>query len=485
MKAARARFCVSFLLALRWGALAATGFLSLHHWMRAGYWEFSGVWHYGLPLLDPRFAAALEFWAISTGFWTLLVLPLAVWLAERVPAEATGKTFVAFVLAVGLGTRGVVGPLIMRAALGAPLALALPRASSAPGWLSNPYLARWAVLLTQLGWVLPFLVAALWLLGPETTRRSRIQWAIRGLLAGYALLQPLDAPYLLTAGGPHGATQSLLLLAFQEGFGRQEFGYASTLAILLSVAALPLAVLLSYPLRELPAPEAAPTAAPWRGWWSVALLGLVPLGIAGLRNPAFAAWPTPVWTASLVSLTLAVAGGGWSGFLERALNGAREENRRPLPQVAEYWMLLLPTLTLVLPMIRPWGYQTGWAEGLVLFADLVILAPYLLLSRVTHRLLGRRAVRPQTAGAIAAAVVAWATWTELGLGLMLSQAQHAWLPLQSWMVWDLSATLRASPLGVPGWPVAWLGGTLLAWGALIRLFQAPMDSSPGPVPGRD
>jgi hypothetical protein len=447
--------------------------------MRAGYWEFSGVWHYGLPLLDPRFAAALEFWAISTGFWTLLVLPLALWLVGRVPADTAGKTLVALVLAIGLGTRGVVGPLIVRAALGAPMALMLPGAPGDPSWLTNPYLARWAVLLTELAWVLPFLVAALWLLGPETANRPRSLWMIRGLLAGYALLQPLDAPYLLTAGGPHGATQSLLLLAYQEGFGRQEFGYASTLAILLSVAALPVAVVLSRQMRELPEPEPMPTAANSNWWWSLVLLGLIPLVVAWRRNPASVAWPAPTWSAGLVSLTLAIASGGWTGILGNVLVDARKGNRRLLPLVAEYWMLLLPTLTLVLPLIRPWGYQTGPVEVVVLVLGLVFLAPYLLLSVLTNSLLRRRAALPRNACVIAGLVVAWTTWTELGLGLMLAQAQHAWLPLQAWMVWDLSTTLRSSPLGVPGWPLAWLGGTLLAWGALVRLFHAPVAASPG------
>lgn len=474
-----ARYGGHALLGLRVVALLAVIYLSLHHWMREGYWEFSGIWHYGLPLLDPRVPAALLFGLLSAVFWNCLALPVALWLAARIPPDAAGRRLVVVVLALGLGTRGVVGPLIMRAAAGAPLVVALPGAIGASSALAHPYAARWLVLLTQLWWMLPLLIAAFWLIGWPAARQPRVLRTIRGLLVAYAMCQPLDAAYLLTAGGPHGATQSLTLIAFQEGFGRQEFGYASVLTALMCLALLPVAWFLRLGLPA--ASEQEPSPPTTRSAWRVlGLLVLLPLACAAVRVPGRISVPSSAWLAAGVSLGLALAGGAWSAFLSGGLVPNSLPQARGLRAVAKYWALLFPPLVLVLPMIRPWGYHTGVTEAGVLCLGMVVFAPHLALAVGLRQLLAVREVAPRAAQRIAGLAVAWAIWSELGVDLMLSQTRHAALPLQGWLVWELSTVLRASPLAVPGWPLAWAGGTLLAGLALGQLVRVltPVPSLP-------
>lgn len=468
------------LLAMRWLSFLATLFLSLHHWMRAGYWEFSGVWQYGLPLLDPRFAAALVWWLLSAAFWVLVALPFANWLAQQLPANLRDHPTAMAVLALGMGTRGVVGPLILRAAFGLPMMLMAP-GDSRTSALNSPYLARWLVLIAQAWWVVPLLVVSLWLLGPRTASRPSVQWAIRGLLALFALCQPMDAAYLLTAGGPHGATQSIPLLAFQEGFGRQEFGYASVLTVLTCFAVLLLAPFIRVPPCPVPSASGGfsgdgQPSTMRRIWPILAVVFLLPLLLAWTRQPAELTVPSGAWPATSMSLILAVLSGFWSGTLGTALARSGRQPECRVREWARNSALLFPATALILPMIRPWGYRSGTAEAVLLVLGMVVAAPHLLLSTATAELLLRTGRPVLLASRVAGLVVAWAVWTELGVALMLSQSQHALLPLQAWIVWNLSTAMRASPLAVPGWTLAWAGGIGLAWLALNQFSRAAISS---------
>ncbi|MCC2671704.1 MAG: hypothetical protein K0Q72_4175, partial [Armatimonadetes bacterium] len=136
---------------------------------------------------------------------------------------------------------------------------------------------------------------------------------------------------------------------------------------------------------------------------------------------------------------------------------------------------------LILPLIRPWGYQAGLVEVMVLLLGLIALAPYLGLAVLTFRLMNRRCAGWGGAWA-AAAVVGWATWTDLSLPTLLSLRAHELVPLQGRVVWALSTQLWRSPLEVPGWPLAWLGGAIWA-GLAVRAILGPV--SPGPGFGTD
>jgi len=468
------------MLALRWLALGATLYLSLHHWMRAGYWEFSGAWQYGLVLLDPRVSAALVWWVIRTAFLAFVLLPAAEWLTRQLPTSGRARAVAAVALAIGLGTRGIVGPLIARAAVAAPATLLAGDGEQVQSWLTHPYAARWLVMLTEAWWLLPFLVLALHLTAPTQPTRAE-GWRKRGLLALFALLQSVDAPYLLTAGGPHRATSNLQLIALQEGWGRQEFGYASAIAVLLCFASMAGAWLLptSNPSEApLPAGNERRHSGPWI---ALGALCLAPLAIAALRRIPWSHEAAPV-IALLATLGIVAAAAMWTAALGVSLPAVRPGFRSRLARAA----LLFPFLILVLPLVRPLGVGTGVA-ALSLVLGMVCLAPYLGLSAWTAAALRARGATAQSAFLTTAVVVAWATWTDLTLPLLLSQRQEVWLPLQGWMLWDLATHLRPSPLSVPGWSVIWLGGSLLAGFTAFRLLglRPAADSGIGASPVTD
>lgn len=454
-------------LGLRWLAFAVLLFLSVHHWMRVGYWEFSGVWQYGLVLLDPRVSAALVWWLIQTAFLLLVLLPAAQWLSERLPTAGPARIAASLALAIGLGTRGVVGPLVVRAAVAAPALLHSGDGEQIRSWLTEPYAARWLVALAESWWLLPFLALALRFTSPRRASSAET-WRFRGFLALATLLQSIDAPYLLTAGGPRGATSTLQLIAFQEGWGRQEFGYASVIAVLLGLACLAAACLIPCSAAG-PPPSMSPSTNRGVALW--ALLGLCMLApLVGACSRGLA-WIHALPPAATVAATFwgVTAASVWTSALGTSLAHSLPASAGVRSRLA-YAGLLFPGLLLVLPLIRPLGIQSGAVAAGTALLGAVCLTPYLGLAAAAARGIadagvGARRTLPLTAG-----IVAWAVWTDLTLPLLLSQGQDALLPLQGWMLWDLAAHLRPSPLSVPGWSVAWVGGSLLAGFAAFRLL---------------
>ena len=107
----------------RWLTIPALLWLSLHHWTSWGYWERSGAWNFGLILIDPRTASAALQWVAHGVLFALVLPPAADRIAARIPAGGALRWGWLVLLALGLGTRGIVGPLLMRAALASPLEL--------------------------------------------------------------------------------------------------------------------------------------------------------------------------------------------------------------------------------------------------------------------------------------------------------------------------------------------------------------------------
>jgi multiple sugar transport system permease protein len=125
-------------------------------------------------------------------------------------------------------------------------------------WLSEPWLAKFSVALVAIwrgtGLNIIILLAALKgiprdyfeaaaLDGANATQRTLL---ITIPLLGYALffvtvttligwLQFFDEPFVLTDGGPLGATTSVSLFLYQEGFRSSQFGYASAGSLVLFV----------------------------------------------------------------------------------------------------------------------------------------------------------------------------------------------------------------------------------------------------------
>lgn len=465
----------------RWLALLATAYFSLFHWMRSEYLEFSHVWQYGLPLLDPRVTAALLWWGLHSLFLGLVLVPLARWLADRLPEQGAVRWAAWGALALGLGTRGIAGPIVMRAAVAQPVALLPGGGELTGGMLIDTALARGVIALTEAWWLLAALVvvlraargtaAAAWLKG----------WRAALVLVLYALVQSPEAAYFLTAGGPRGATMSLPLLAYQLGFGAQEFGYASVLTMLMGgIVLLGTLFVLAGPGSSAAGEDAStgPSAGTVWLWWGAPLLVLAPLVVAVYRNPAEPVGESrlPVWLG--VSLLTATGAAGWTCLLLAPLSRILEDSSR-FRRAGLLGPMLLPSLVWILPSVRVFGEQKGWIDAVIPCAGLVFGAPYLYLGLGMLNLGRMRSVIPSRALGVAALAVAWATWTDVLNPLMLTQTGGGAQLLPTGMVWKLSTHLWTSPLSAPGWGAAWIGASALALAATVLLL-CNRDERPNP-----
>jgi hypothetical protein len=124
--------------------------------------------------------------------------------------------------------------------------------------------------------------------------------------------------------------------------------------------------------------------------------------------------------------------------------------------------LFFPGLVLVVPLIRPWGYAQGNSDLLLLLL-VTGAAPFLGLAVVISTLLLIQGTAQRRVALTLLALVGWATWTDLTLPVLLSQSAQRFSHLQGWIAWEISTRLHPSALEVPGWPLAWFGGFLLAW----------------------
>jgi ABC-type sugar transport system permease subunit len=80
-------------------------------------------------------------------------------------------------------------------------------------------------------------------------RFRRVTWPLLSnttafvfIIAAIAALQVFDQVFVMTHGGPHFATESLVYLVYRKGFQDFEFGYASAIAWVLVVVVFALSL---------------------------------------------------------------------------------------------------------------------------------------------------------------------------------------------------------------------------------------------------
>ena len=123
------------------------------------------------------------------------------------------------------------------------------------GWLTDPNLALWSVLVTTIWKVLPFVMlivlAALQSIPEELYEASRVDGAdplssfktvtlphLRPTIRVVTLLMTIwsfrqfDLLYLLTGGGPNGRTNTLVVDLYQDAFQNNELGSASAIGVI-------------------------------------------------------------------------------------------------------------------------------------------------------------------------------------------------------------------------------------------------------------
>lgn len=239
--------------------------LSLHIVDIWGDGHFAGIANYARLAADPVFAQSLG----NTFLVTLMIVPLLMIIAlglglalnraTRGAAVLRGIFFSSAVLSVTIVT------LIWRFIL-APDAGLLGELAQAAGFeplpfLSSPELALWALAITTIWWSigLPMLLflaglqqvpgdlyeaaaldrASRWRTFVSITLPSLKRTTILVvMLQTAAQLQLFGQAQLLTAGGPSGASRTVVLFMNEVAFGRWELGYAQAAAEVLFVIIL-------------------------------------------------------------------------------------------------------------------------------------------------------------------------------------------------------------------------------------------------------
>lgn len=259
-----APFLILYVLLLVYPLLMGIG-LSVHRADLFGARRFVGLDNYARLLADPVFHRALantfQLALMIVPPLTALALALALALNRRTRGAALlrGLFFSSSVLSVTIVT------LIWRFVL-TPDAGLVAELMQAAGrepipFLSDPDLALPALALTTIWWSigLPMMLflaglqqipdevyeaAALDRAGRWTTLRKITLPALRRtvllvvMLQTAAHLQLFGQAQLLTAGGPSGASRTMVLYIYEVSFGRWELGYAAALAEILFLLVL-------------------------------------------------------------------------------------------------------------------------------------------------------------------------------------------------------------------------------------------------------
>lgn len=146
--------------------------------------------------------------------------------------------------------------------------------SWATGWLGEPDLALYAVLLTAIwagtGFAIVIFLSALRNVDTELVDASRIDGANSAQRLWFIILPQImpvflmvltltlvggfsvfDIIFVMTAGGPANATEVLGTYAYDQAFVLNNIGYGTTLALLITILSVPIAVLLNRLQRRL------------------------------------------------------------------------------------------------------------------------------------------------------------------------------------------------------------------------------------------
>jgi ABC-type sugar transport system permease subunit len=144
----------------------------------------------------------------------------------------------------------------------------------ATGWLGEPDIAIYAVLATAIwagtGFAIVIFLSALRNVDTELVDASRIDGANSAQRLWYIILPQImpvflmvltltlvggfsvfDIIFIMTGGGPAEATDVLGTLAYGQAFQLNEIGYGTTIALLITILSVPIAVLLNRLQRRL------------------------------------------------------------------------------------------------------------------------------------------------------------------------------------------------------------------------------------------
>ncbi len=241
--------------------------------------EFIGLENYRAMVADVQFRAAVGVTLLLAVGAVLVELVLGLLLALLFNREFPGKRVMRSLFLLPLITTSIVVGLTWRMLFNTDLGminyvlrtLHLPQ----PLWLADPHMALLSIVLTDAWHVTPFVtlmfVAGLQSLSNEPYDAARVDGAttwqqfrfitlplLRPLIFLAMIFQVTDAIrmfdliFVMTAGGPANATQTLNMYAYKVGFSFLNMGYGSALAVVLMLVCIGISfVLVRYSGLEL------------------------------------------------------------------------------------------------------------------------------------------------------------------------------------------------------------------------------------------
>lgn len=218
------------------------------------------------------------------GFWVVLLeMTIGMGLALLLERPLHGATFFRTIFVLPMMIAPVVVGLIWRymldarngvvnfylERLGDSLPFLQPLGFKAQAWFADPNLAMFSIVISDVWQWTPFIfmiiLAGLQGLPSEVLEASHLDGAnwwqmtvrvklpmmmsiilIALLMRVIDVFRALEVIYVMTDGGPGDATRVLALQMFQTAFQGRDFGYAATLALLLSVILIGLSLILMF-----------------------------------------------------------------------------------------------------------------------------------------------------------------------------------------------------------------------------------------------
>jgi len=257
--------CAVYLIAFSIFPLITSLFRSFEDYnTQADSWRWVGLQNYSQLIHSSDFWTVVENTVLLTVVGVAIQVVLGTSLALFFNQQLRGSSIVRGILILPMLLTPIVVGLMWRALLNPEWGLlnwlAVKSGLGYVGWLSDPHVALWTLVVVDSWQWTPFVFvivyARLQALPQEVFEAGSVDganWFQRTLYLTLPLLAPaivfaavfraidafrtFDLVYGLTNGGPVQATTTLSYQAFQNGFEFQHYGYASAISYVMVIAA--------------------------------------------------------------------------------------------------------------------------------------------------------------------------------------------------------------------------------------------------------
>jgi raffinose/stachyose/melibiose transport system permease protein len=248
---------VGFVLA----PIAVAAYYSVHAWNGFGPLQWVGLANYKQALSDPVFQNAVKHNLIFAGLSVLLQLPLSIAVALLLNRRIRGRGFLRLVVfapyVLSEATTAVIWLLILQpGGFADELLKAVGLGGAVHQWLADESIVLYVLFLVvtwkYVGFGIILLLAGLQGIPPELREAALLDGAtpweatryvtlpllgptirIWVFLSVIGSLQLFDLVWIMTLGGPAGASTTMATYLIDRGFRRYEFGYGSAVAVVL------------------------------------------------------------------------------------------------------------------------------------------------------------------------------------------------------------------------------------------------------------